>query len=462
GTALEKLATSEVDLAVASGMPPAQARAAGEVFKMAVAAQLSRGVSPAVATARAAAVFKIEASFPKSPPQVTTARSFAASFNSSTAASSMKTLAGTSTGSGGAAFDQRLSNVLRAGANFAEAVSRAQAAGQIMDNLAKADATPRGTLTGSNSRPLPSMSGPQQKALGNLLALGIPPDQANRMATSVGAANAAAIQADARNPQVGMATGNIAAVKSSGAQPGFDKALAVAMLGGMPVQASIERAQRIETEMQRLAGADRNNPLSTLANGTSAPANASRNEDRALAQALLSGKSPAEAQAMAQKIAEILAPEKPSALTTLASGKSIETLLSSPGNSRTYRQVLSKALERGMPLGQAVNMATQAEAANAVRAPLPQSVADMVKRNPATVAMASEQGAPLPSWLLCRSRSGSPQVISRRWCRCLTRGSKAWTEWKRGTEVPLMFPQQAYPVTSSLPPLPPPGNHWRS
>ena len=399
--ALNNATNSQVQQAIARGMPASQATAAGKSFATSVAKQMSAGVPPAQAVARAAAIFKVEAGFPKPTPQSAAVKGMAATGNPTTTVARLTSLSGATTKSGGAAFEQRLGIALATGANSAQAVAKAQVVAQHMDALAKVDATPRGALVGTNSAPqaLPRMAPAAQQALGNFLARGMSIEQASAMANAASTAATVDPQVEARNPLTGIATGNPAALKTAGAQPAFDKAVGSAMLQGVPVQVAIERAQKIDTEMQQLASADKANPLSNLSSGAAPPPAVSASADRALSQALVSGKSAAEAQLQAQKIAEALPPEKPTAANSLASGKSIDSLINSPGNSRTFQRVMNRALARGQPLDQALAMARRAEAETAIRVPLRQDIADMVRRSPASVTLTNEQGTPVPSWL---------------------------------------------------------------
>ncbi len=119
--------------------------------------------------------------------------------------------------------------------------------------------------------------------------------------------------------------------------------------------------------------------------------------DRALASAISRGESPAKAIVTAQQVVKNLPKDVQTASTSLASGKNMDSLLSSPGNSRTFKTALGNALAKGMPVEKALAMARKAEAANSFKFPLSGTAARIAGARNMQVTTAD--GKPLPAWL---------------------------------------------------------------
>jgi len=339
-------------------------------------------------------VFLAEAAFPvPKSPQEAAARNLAAA--GANVATQLSVLSQAKTSSASAAFDKALAVSLAKGMSFADAVNAAQVAAQMTDALAKADSSPQGALANGKAE-LENRSSAYQKALGDLLAMGYTLEQAMQRAGQIAAADAAAEQADARNPASSLASGKLTALPEAGSN---DAALGVALARGLPLDEALERAQQIDAAEQRAIAADQRNPEAGLSSGRSVPPAGDAVFDQAFASAIGRGETPAQALASAQRATARIAAVKPTAASALASGENVDALLLSEGSSRTYRTVLGNALSLGWPLDKAIALAKRAEQANAFRYPLPAKLAQKLQRNSAALNIAMPDGNPLPSWL---------------------------------------------------------------
>lgn len=366
--AITSLGGSRVETAIAKGMDAAQAKQAGNAYNAVLAKQLSNGLSMADATARAEKVFKAEANFPApKSPQATAARNVAAGGDN--VAKQLNTLAKAETPAGSAAFDKSLAVALAKGTSFADAVNKAQTAVRQAEMIAKADAAPQAMLANANAAPKPLVDRPpdSQAALSGMLAKGVSLDQAIKRADQIATVTANAVQAEAKSPASNIATGNLTALPARAESANFDKALAVSLAKGVPMDVAMKQAQQNGANEQRVIEAEARNPTTGLSTGKLIPAAADPAVDRAVANAISRGQSPEQALASASRLAEKLAPPKPTPASALASGQNVASQLLGNSTSRAYTVALGNALARGMPVEQAIALAKRTEQATTGR-----------------------------------------------------------------------------------------------
>ena len=397
------LVDAHVSSAVASGLPADRAGPAGKAFSRVLMNQLSKGVPPDKAVAMAQKVFKAEASFPKpKSPQEAAVKNISSSGQN--IGIKLTSLANAKTSSGSAAFDKSLAVALAKGGNFASAVKAAQQAVKTAEMLAKADNTPHSALANANGAGVRNASGPLaksspafQKSLSSMLVKGIPLAEAMQRANQADLGIAAAAQADANNPSVGLSRGNFSEMKDKPADGPYGKMLSAALAKGISAQEAMARAAEIEAFEEKTVQADLRSPLAGLSNGGAAALpKAAPDFDRALASAIARGESPADAIASAQRTLASMPQEVHSATSALASGRNIDTQINSPGNSHMFRTALSAALARGVAIDKALAEARSAEERNAFRFALPSQVGRAPKTR---INITLQNGDPLPPWL---------------------------------------------------------------
>lgn len=402
---LNSLANAEVALAVSKGLPPERAAAAGKAFNTVLVQQLSRGVKPNEAVAAAQKAISAEASFPASKaPQVTAARNLMAAGQQPGGKAASP--AASKTAEKPTAFDKSLVVALAKGASFSDAVKTAQQSAKTAETFAKADSSPRSALSNTNAAgpsaaagtgPLAGSSPQFQKSLSTALANGLPLDVAMRRAGQADNDSAAAARADAANPTAGLARGDASTLKNQPATGVFDKSLSVAMAKGIPVAEAMAQAAEVNAFAQRAIEADARSPLAGFSNGGAPLPKGSPDFDRALATAIARGETPASALASAERAVANAPREVPSAATAIASGKNVDAVLNSPGNSHVFKLALSNALAKGVPVQKALEQARKAEERNAFRFTLPKAAAGAAAAG--TIAITTQSGAPLPAWL---------------------------------------------------------------
>ncbi|MBK6999492.1 MAG: hypothetical protein IPH35_05845 [Rhodoferax sp.] len=402
-TALNTLSNAQVTAAVARGMPQEQAQQAGDAYTKALVQHISNGLPMGEAVALAQKTFQIEASFPvPKSPQEAVVKNIASSDMAQNVNAKLAALAGAKTSEGTQAFEKALAVAMLKGGDFSDAVKSAQNAVQQAETLARADKTPQASLANGNAKTdvFAKTSPGYQRALSSLLAKGIPIEQAMAKAEQTAADADAAAEADAKNPMVGLSSGNFSALDKFPLQGSFGKTLGVLMNRGVPAAQAMEMAVKADAEEQRAIQADARSELVGFSKGgNNALPQGDAHFDHALAQAVSRGESPANAIRIARKVVEKLPTEVQTPTTALASGKNVDTLLSSPGNSRIFKQALGNALARGVPVEEAIALARRAEAANAFRYPLPQSLAKLITSSRNKVEVTTDSGKPLPAWL---------------------------------------------------------------
>ncbi len=235
-----------------------------------------------------------------------------------------------------------------------------------------------------------------QNALSNALAKGISLEQALQRASAADA-NAAA-QADAHTPMSGLSSGDTAFLNAYPANGDFDKSLGVALSRGISVEQAISKAIQMDALQQQGIKADAKSSLAGFSNGRQPSAQGDKHFDNALASAIAHGLPPADAINRARQAVKNMPTEVQTSTTSLATGKNLDTLLSSVGHSRTFDKVLGKALARGVPVDTALTLAQSAEFATAIHFQLPVKLTSAIPAN-SKVEITTSTGAPLPSWL---------------------------------------------------------------
>lgn len=402
-TALSTLSDAQVTAAVARGMPQEQAQQAGAAFTQALVQHISNGMPMGEAVALAQKTFQIEASFPlPKSPQEAVVKNIASSDMAQNVNAKLAALAGAKTSEGTAAFEKALAVAMLKGGDFSDAVKAAQNAVQQAETLARADSTPQASLANGNARTdvFAKTSPGYQRALGSLLAKGYSLEQAMDRAARAAADADAAAKVDANNPLAGLSSGDFSILDKYPLEGAFGKTLGVLMNRGVNAAQAMEIAIRMDAQEQQAIQVDARSELVGFSKGGgNALPQGDAHFDRALAQAVNRGESPTNAIRIARKAVEKLPTEVQTPATALASGKNVDTLLSSPGNSRIFKQALGNALARGVPVEEAIALARRAEAANAFRYPLPQSLAKLLASSGSKVEVTTDAGKPLPSWL---------------------------------------------------------------
>jgi hypothetical protein len=210
---------------------------------------------------------------------------------------------------------------------------------------------------------LQGKSGLASKALGNLLAKGMPLEEANRTLRELDGVMARYAQAGARDEATRLSSPEQAL---SGLSAGAHEAAGVpaAALDPLLQKAQVLRLMRGETGL-------------------------------AVAQA-------------ASELSRLLARPAPTALSALSSGQQVAEQLTSPGRSRVFQRVLSIELQRGVSPAQALRTARQAEQVMALRVPVPERVSALLARHPrAELGVRTDRGEPLPPWLQFDRATGS-------------------------------------------------------
>ncbi|MDP1526514.1 MAG: filamentous hemagglutinin N-terminal domain-containing protein [Rhodocyclaceae bacterium] len=295
---------------------------------------------------------------------------------------------------------QSLGSMLATGMDVATAMQAAQSLDAMMQVASRRDANnPAAMLASGNSLDALGLSPAAGQAFGSLLAQGVPLAQALSQAGMAGAEAAAAVARDRSNPQAGLASGDLSALGDFADNGAFAKSLAVALNRGVPPAQAIALARRLDQVEQGQIAADARSPLAAFSNGTRIPEAGTPAFDRALAIAVQRGESPAQALASARRAEAAVPADRQNVGTALASGRNADELLTSSGNSRAYRQALGKALERGLPIAQAQQVAARAELASVLRVPLPGKVAALFSASTRNLTVRTEKGEALPSWL---------------------------------------------------------------
>jgi filamentous hemagglutinin family protein len=397
---LDTLTTTQVNAAVNRGLAPEQATQTGKQFNQVLVQQLARGVPMAEAVVAAERVFQAESGFPppKSPQEAAIKTLASSGFDVD---AKLNSLANTKTAAGASAFDKALSVALQKGMGFDAAVRTAQQAGQQTDQMVQVERTPINALASGNaaSEQFGDTSSEFQKTLSAMLAKGMPLAQATQKANAASRDSALAARSDRGSPKSGLASGDLSMLDGRDVEGPFGKVLSTALAKGIPVSEAMSRANQADAMEQRANQADARSELTGFAGGRGAVPKVNPDFDRALSNAINRGASPERALAIAKQSVNAMPRDVQTASTSLASGRSMDALLSSPGNSRAFRLALGNALAKGMPVEKALALARKAEDMSAFRFPLSGPAARLAAARNAKLLITTAEGKPLPAWL---------------------------------------------------------------
>jgi hypothetical protein len=315
-------------------------------------------------------------------------------------AAAVSGLAKTGSAQGEQTFDRALGAAIAAGTSVEDAVKAAREAAHEQERLAKVDVSTTGALTGAG--PQGALQGKPEavsKALGSLLARGVPLEHADQTLQQLDKVMDGYAKADAHNEAARMASPERlqASVPAEGNAP-----MAAALMRGEDPGTARQRAQRAAQELRRLATAEAGSGEAALARGESTALAGVQDPvlQKALAQRLMRGESGRQALAGVGELSRLLVEPAPTTLASLAKGGQAAEQLAAQGRSRVFNRVLSAALARGVAPEQALRTARQAEEDMALRVPVPGNAASLIKRNPkAEISVRTESGDPLPSWV---------------------------------------------------------------
>jgi hypothetical protein len=299
------------------------------------------------------------------------------------------------------AFQTALGSLLASGVPPAEAMQRAESAAAENAAAARADSSPQASLAGGSfATSSPVASSPAfQTALSSLLAQGVPPDEAMRRAESAAAEATSGARTDAKNPIIGISSGNYAFLEKFSPDGNFSKLLGAELARGVPIEIAMNKALRADALEQQAIKADAASPLAGFSSGKSLFPRGNKDFDQALANAIARGVSPAEAIAAAQQTIARMPADVQTPSIALATGKNIDAILGTAGSSPTFERALGNALVRGMKINDALAYAKRVEAATALRLPLPPNLAKKMPLTGGSVPVTTVSGKPLPSWI---------------------------------------------------------------
>jgi len=369
-------------------------------FQAALSGLLAKGVSPAEAMRRAAnaAAESAAAALTDSSPAASIANG---SFASSPAAASP-------------AFQAALSSLLAKGISPAEAMRRAANAAAENAAAALTDSSPAASIAnGSFATSSPLAASPAfQATLSSLLAKGFSPAEAMQRAEGAALAETAAIAADAKNPMVGIASGNQTFLEKFSPTGDISKGLGSALARGVPLEVAIQNAMLANAAEQQAIKNDAASPLAGFSSGnTSLLPKGSSDFDKALTSAINRGLAPAEAIVFAQKVVAQIPADAQTPATALATGKNVDTILGIAGTSPTFEKALGNAVARGMSIPAALAYAKRVEAASALRLPVPANLAKLLPTGSGSVAVTTVAGKQLPGWMRYDTASKSFIVV---------------------------------------------------
>ena len=299
------------------------------------------------------------------------------------------------------AFQTALSSLLARGVPPAEAMQRAESAAAENAAAARADSSPQASLASGNfalSSPV-SASPAFQSVLSSLIAKGFSPAEAMQRAESAAVANAAGAEADAKNPMVGISSGNSAFLEKFSPTGDFSKGLGADLARGVPMEIAMNKAMQADALEQQAIKADAASPLAGFSSGKSLFPRGNDDFDQALANAIGRGVSPAEAIVAAQQTVARMPTDVQTPSTALATGKNMDAILGTAGSSPTFEKALGNALVRGMTIDAALAYAKRVEAATALRLPLPPDLAKKIPSRGGSVKVTTVSGKPLPGWI---------------------------------------------------------------
>jgi len=353
GTTLDQLAAKQVAMAVARGVPQAQARATAQTYTRSVAQLMARGVPPALAVAQASAAMPLSVNPPRGNASGGSASDLMASSPSDGGRAAVTRLAQAASPQGEQVFGRALGAAVMAGNNLEEAVKVAREAAQEQARLARVDQSMTGALTGAGPRALiDGQPRSVSRGLGNLLASGLPLEKAGQALHELQQVMSGYAKVEARDEAA-----RLAVPLSPTDQP----------VG--PQDPLLQKARIVR--LQQRSTAD-------------------------------------EAPVSPDELARVLAEPQPTALTAVASGRHVAGQITSPGNSRIFNRVLSAELLKGIAPDQALRTARRAEQDMALRIPLPaRAVTFLTRHARAEFSVGMEGDQPLPAWMQFDRTTGS-------------------------------------------------------
>jgi type II secretory pathway component PulF len=132
------------------------------------------------------------------------------------------------------------------------------------------------------------------------------------------------------------------------------------------MEQAMKNAAQAEALQQQGIQADAKSPLAGFSNGKLPVTKGDKNFDMALASAIARGLTPENAINVATQSMKNLPKETPTPTVSLATGKNLDMLISS--HNRVFDKVFGHALERGVPVDKAIEIAKRAESNSALPA----------------------------------------------------------------------------------------------
>jgi hypothetical protein len=311
-------------------------------------------------------------------------------------------LANTQSARGISAFEKSLGTALFKAMSFGDAIKSAQRAGQQADTLAQADHSSMSALAsgGDATEQFSNTSPVFQKTLSALLAKGTPLIDATHKADIAANRFGAAARTDVGKPIAGLSNGDFSMLENMSIEGSLGKVLGATLAKGVPITEALGRAMNADAAEKKVNAIDVKSQVTGFAGGKGEIPLGSPEFDRALATAINRGNTPTQAIVLARQSVEKMPRDVvQTVIASLATGRNVDGLLSSPGNSRVYAVALGNSLAKGMPVTQALALAKRAESANALRIPLSGQSARLAGTKNIKLKITLANGKPLPIWL---------------------------------------------------------------
>ena len=213
-------------------------------------------------------------------------------------------------------------------------------------------------------------------------------------------AGTAAIEADAKNPMVGMASGNQTFLEKFSPTGDISKWLGAALARGVPLEIAMNNAMQASVAEQQAIKNDAASPLAGFSSGNAALLPKSSGDfDQAVTGAINRGLAPAEALVFARQVVAKIPVDAQTPASALATGNNVDAILGTAGSSPTFEKALGNAVARGMSIPVAVAYAKRVEAASALRLPVPANLAKLLPTRSGSVAVTTVAGKQLPGWM---------------------------------------------------------------
>ena len=361
---VDTLKSSLTEAAVAKGVPRQQAEQASSYFAKVLVQNLAKGMSMTAATNSAQGAFNSVVDVKPATPQTR----IASSLTGTGGASELSALSGANTAQGSRAFEASLSANLAKGLSLEQATLNAQNSVKEIEAAAKLGNSSANNLMNGTGTVLEDKSASFQDVLSNAMVKGISPTEALARATAASLESAAAAKADVSRPSTGLSSNNTTFVKTLPTTDGFSKSVEAQLNRGISLEQAIKNAADTNALQQKAIQADAKNPLVTLSSGTQAIPKGDKNFDKVLATALSQGNTPEMAISKAISAVKNMPENEQTTSASLATGKNVDTVLSTQGHSQTFNRVLGAALARGVDIDKAIATAKRAETASDIPA----------------------------------------------------------------------------------------------